>query len=65
MIQEKEIARPAGGTAERAAMEMTACRASIPVFKFNIGKSYRQDYTNICMCNKIVGKGGWHQNQSQ
>lgn len=47
MIQEKEIARPAGGTAERAAMETTACRASIPVFKFSIGKSYRQDYTNI------------------
>ena len=19
----------------------------------------------VCMCNKIVGKGGWHQNQSQ
>ena len=47
MIQEKEIARPADGTAERAAMEMTACRASIPIFKSSIGKSYRQDYTNI------------------
>lgn len=47
MIQGKRIARPADGTAERAAMEMTACRASIPIFKSSIGKSYRQDYTNI------------------
>ena len=47
MIQEKEIARPADGTAERAAMETTACRASIPTFKSSTERSHRQDHTNI------------------
>ena len=47
MIQGKRIARPAGGTAERAAMETTACRASIPTFKSSTERSHRQDYTNI------------------
>lgn len=41
-MNKSENTRPAGGTAERAAAEMTACRASIPMSDCNTAAADRQ-----------------------
>lgn len=41
-MNKNENTRPAGGTAERAAAEMTACRASIPMSDCNTAAADRQ-----------------------
>lgn len=41
-MNKNENTRPAGGTAERAAAEMTACRASIPMSNCNTAAADRQ-----------------------
>lgn len=41
-MSKNEKARPTGGTAERAAAEMTACRASIPMSDCNTAAAGRQ-----------------------
>lgn len=41
-MTKNENTRPAGGTAERAAAEMTACRASIPMSDCNTAAADRQ-----------------------